>query len=132
MERGSLPFGGYLRRFPTMRNAFWLSVVFCVVLAGCKSSNKTRRVDIADDDPLMGTGIESADVEAMEQFAKSLIAHPELTGPNVEGVPTVGHPRVGRQAVGACELPGTRTIAGAALVIGAGLLVWWRERRLAT
>jgi hypothetical protein len=48
---------------------------------------------MSDDDAIMGTGIESADVEAMAAFAKSLIAHPELTGPGVQGVPTVAiHP----------------------------------------
>lgn len=56
-------------------------------LAAC--GGRTKRVSIHDDDEIMGTGIESADVEAMEQFAKSLIAHPELTGPGVEGVPTI-------------------------------------------
>lgn len=70
-----------MRRMPAL-----LAVVLLVAACG---STKTRRVDIADDDPIMGTGIESADVEAMAQLAKDLLANPELTGPQVEGVPTV-------------------------------------------
>jgi PBP1b-binding outer membrane lipoprotein LpoB len=72
-----------------------LLVAGCLALlvAACGSSKKTRRVEMSDDDAIMGTGIESADVEAMAAFAKSLIAHPELTGPGVQGVPTVAiHP----------------------------------------
>jgi len=64
----------------------------CLVLAACGSS-RAKRVDIADDDEIMGTGIESADVEAMESFAKSLLAVPELNGAGVRGTPTVAiHP----------------------------------------
>jgi len=68
-----------------------LLVAGCLALlvAACGSSKKTRRVEMSDDDAIMGTGIESADVEAMAAFAKSLIAPPELTGPGVQGVPTV-------------------------------------------
>lgn len=60
-----------------------------VLAAACSSSKKTKRVDIADDDVIMGTGLESADVESLERFAQDLLALPELTGPNVEGVPTI-------------------------------------------
>lgn len=59
-----------------------------LILAACTSS-KTRRIDIADDDVIMGTGLESGDVEAVENLAKSLLDLPELTGPHVERVPTV-------------------------------------------
>jgi PBP1b-binding outer membrane lipoprotein LpoB len=63
-----------------------------LALAAC-TSGKTRRVDIADDDIAMGTGIESGDVEAVESLAKSLMELPELTGPEVEEVPVVAiHP----------------------------------------
>ena len=60
--------------------------------AGCKSY-KTKRVDPADDDVLMGTGLESADVLAISNLADSLLEVDQLTGPHVEGIPTVAiHP----------------------------------------
>lgn len=63
------------------------------IAAACSSRQRTQRVDIRDDDGAMGTGIESKDVELMAEFAKSLIAHPLLTGANVDGIPTVAiHP----------------------------------------
>lgn len=66
-------------------------VVGCLLalVTACSSSKKSKRVSMSDDDEIMGTGIESADVEQMERFAKSLVAHPELTGPGIKGVPTV-------------------------------------------
>ena len=70
-----------------MRKLF-VPILAALILAGC-ASGKTKRVDIADDDEIMGTGIESADIEAVEQLAKDLMMHPALTGPQVEGIPTV-------------------------------------------
>jgi PBP1b-binding outer membrane lipoprotein LpoB len=64
------------------------AAILALLLVACGSS-KTKRVDIGDDDEIMGTGIESADVESMSQLAKDLLGHPELTGPYVEQVPTV-------------------------------------------
>ncbi len=65
-----------------------LMVSMCLLgLIAC--GGRTKRVSINDDDEIMGTGIESADVESMERFAKSLLAHPDLTGPGVKGVPTL-------------------------------------------
>lgn len=63
--------------------------VVALAAAACSSSKKTKRVDIADDDVIMGTGLESADVEAVERMAQSILALPELTGPEVQGIPTI-------------------------------------------
>jgi len=69
-----------------------LPILLAALVAACHSY-KTQRVDPGDDDVLMGTGLESADVEALSQMAKSLVACPALTGPDVQGVPTVAiHP----------------------------------------
>jgi len=57
-------------------------------LVAC-SSGKTKRVDIADDDELMGTGLESGDVESIGTLGEDLLGVPQLTGPGVEGVPTI-------------------------------------------
>ncbi len=75
-------------------NRVWIGLLTAVLIAACGSSkSKTRRVDIREDDEIMGTGLESKDIEDIAKFAKSMIAHPELTGPYVEGVPTVAiHP----------------------------------------
>jgi len=63
------------------------------LLSGCGSTGGARRVSMEGDDEIMGTGIESADVEAMEQFAVRILAVPELTGPKVENPPTIAiHP----------------------------------------
>ncbi|NJN14135.1 MAG: hypothetical protein HC813_00245 [Planctomycetes bacterium] len=72
------------------RNRWALALLLLAVasLSACRST-KTKRVDIADDDEIMGTGIESADVEGMAQLAKSILAVPELSGATVERVPTV-------------------------------------------
>lgn len=67
-----------------------LGVLALALLAtACSSSKKTQRVDIADDDVIMGTGLESADVEAVARMAQSILGVPELTGPNVQGIPTI-------------------------------------------
>jgi len=67
-------------------------IALSILLAAC-GSTKTKRVDIADDDEIMGTGVESADVEGIARLAESMLETPYLTGPNVEGVPTVAlHP----------------------------------------
>ena len=64
-----------------------------LLLIGCGSGGGSRRVSMESDDGIMGTGIESADVEAMEQFAVRILAVPELTGPKVENPPTIAiHP----------------------------------------
>jgi PBP1b-binding outer membrane lipoprotein LpoB len=65
-----------------------LAALLALSLQACGSS-KTKRVDIGDDDEIMGTGIESADVESMAQLARVLLGRPELTGPYVEKIPTV-------------------------------------------
>ena len=66
---------------------FALLAMLGLALAACKT--KTERVDINDDSKIMGTGIESADVEAMARLAKQLMDVPELTGPGVEEIPRV-------------------------------------------
>jgi len=66
---------------------FALLAVLLAATAACKT--KTRRVDINDDSKMMGTGIESADVEAMARLAKEMLEIPELTGPGVEEIPRV-------------------------------------------
>ena len=63
--------------------------ILAVALVACSSSKKTKRVDIADDDVIMGTGLESADVEAVARMAQSILSVPELTGPDVQGLPTI-------------------------------------------
>jgi PBP1b-binding outer membrane lipoprotein LpoB len=69
-----------------------LLVVSLLCAAAC-SSGGTKRVKIDEDDEILGTGIESPDVEAMATFADGILALPELTGPQVEGTPTVAiHP----------------------------------------
>ncbi|MHC4938177.1 MAG: hypothetical protein ACYTHK_04340 [Planctomycetota bacterium] len=65
----------------------YIALVALLALVACKT--KTGRVDINDDSVLMGTGLESADVEAMARLAKKLIDVPELTGPGVEEIPRV-------------------------------------------
>jgi len=74
-----------------MRNAAIL-VVMILAFGACKQT-KTKRVSIGDDSEVMGTGIESADVEAMATIAKSLMDVPELASPHLEEIPTVAmHP----------------------------------------
>ena len=70
-----------------MRNAALL-IALVIVVIGCKQT-KTKRTDIGDDSEVMGTGIESADVEAMAMLAKSLLEVPELTSPHLETLPLV-------------------------------------------
>ena len=66
--------------------------LFAALICACGSS-KTKRVDPADDDELMGTGLESADIEHLEQFSTSLLAHPALARPGGGEAPTVAiHP----------------------------------------
>lgn len=65
-----------------------LLLALLLVSVSCRST-KTHRSDINDDSELMGTGIESADVEAMANLAKKLIELPELTGPGIDDVPRV-------------------------------------------
>jgi len=62
-------------------------IALLAALPACKT--KTERVDISDDSVLMGTGLESADVEAIARLAKKLIDVPELTGPGIEEIPRV-------------------------------------------
>jgi hypothetical protein len=70
-----------------MRHLILLAAILIAVPA-CKT--KTGRRDIHDDSEIMGTGIESADVEAMAGIAaKDLLAVPELTGPGLEEIPRV-------------------------------------------
>lgn len=70
-----------------------LGALFLSLLVAACGSSKTKRVDIADDDEIMGTGLESGDVESVASLAESLIDTPQLTGANVEGTPTVAiHP----------------------------------------
>lgn len=71
-----------------MQKQLFGALLMALLLVACGSS-KTKRVDIGDDDEIMGTGIESADVESMAQLARDLLGRPELTGPYVEQVPTV-------------------------------------------
>jgi PBP1b-binding outer membrane lipoprotein LpoB len=74
-----------------MRNSAIL-VALLLVFVACKQT-KTKRVSIGDDSEVMGTGLESADIEAMATLAKSLLDVPELTSPHLEEVPTVAmHP----------------------------------------
>jgi len=70
-----------------MRNAALLIALVFVVI-GCKQT-KTKRTGIGDDSEVMGTGIESADVEAMSKLAQSMLEVPELTSPHLETVPMV-------------------------------------------
>lgn len=69
-----------------MRHLALLATLAIAVVA-CKT--KTGRVDINDDSKIMGTGLESADVEAMARLAKKLMDVPELTGPGIEEIPRV-------------------------------------------
>ena len=69
-----------------MRQFALLALLLPAVVA-CKT--KTGRVDINDDSKIMGTGLESADVEAMARLAKKLILVPQLTGPGIEEIPRV-------------------------------------------
>ncbi|MGH7162534.1 MAG: hypothetical protein ACREID_03540 [Planctomycetota bacterium] len=64
------------------------AIALSLLVAAC-GSNKTKRVDIADDDEIMGTGLESADVESIGTLAEDLMAVPQLTGPQVDGTPTI-------------------------------------------
>ncbi len=76
-----------------MMTRFWASAILLAVTVAACSSTKTRRTDIGDDDEIMGTGIESADVEGMAHLSKSILACAELTGAHRQGVPTVAiHP----------------------------------------
>ena len=70
-----------------MRNSAIL-VVLMLAFGACKQT-KTKRVSIGDDSEVMGTGIESADVEAMATLAKSLLEVPELVSPHLEEIPTI-------------------------------------------
>ena len=69
-----------------MRQFALLALLLPAVVA-CKT--KTGRVDINDDSKIMGTGLESADIEAMARLAKKLILVPQLTGPGIEEIPRV-------------------------------------------
>ena len=64
------------------------ALLLVLLIAACKTY-PTKRVDPADDDEMMGTGLESGDVEAIGNLAKSLVANRRLTGPQVEEPPTV-------------------------------------------
>ena len=66
-----------------------LALLALLVPAFVACKTKTGRVDINDDSKIMGTGIESADVEAMARLAKKLITLPQLTGPGVEEIPRI-------------------------------------------
>jgi len=71
-----------------MRNPALLFALALVLVLGCKQT-RTKRTGIGDDSEVMGTGIESADVEAMAKLAQSLLEVPELTSPHLETVPMV-------------------------------------------
>ncbi|MHC4957135.1 MAG: hypothetical protein ACYTGN_02085 [Planctomycetota bacterium] len=63
-----------------------------LVAAACAASG-TRRVPIDEDDNVGGAGIESADIEAMEALAASILTCPALTGPTIHEIPVVAiHP----------------------------------------
>ena len=66
-----------------------LLLTLLILSTACRGRTKTQRVDINDDSVLMGTGLESADVEAMANLVKDLIALPELTGPGVDEIPRI-------------------------------------------
>jgi PBP1b-binding outer membrane lipoprotein LpoB len=65
-----------------------LLIALLLISVSCRNT-KTHRSDINDDSEVMGTGIESADVEAMANLAKKLIDLPELTGPGIADIPRV-------------------------------------------
>lgn len=64
-------------------------LVLLLALACACGTQQTQRVNIDEDDSIMGTGLESADIEALEAFATGLIQAPALTGPEVDGIPVV-------------------------------------------
>ncbi|MHC4953239.1 MAG: hypothetical protein ACYTGZ_05065 [Planctomycetota bacterium] len=68
------------------KSAIFLALFLAAV--ACKQT-KTKRTNVGDDSEVMGTGIESADVEAMAKLSKSLLAVPELTNPHLEEQPRV-------------------------------------------
>ncbi len=72
-----------------MKSQFWAGALLLAVTVAACGSTKTRRTDIGDDDEIMGTGIESADVEGMAHLSKSILACAELTGPQRGNVATV-------------------------------------------
>ncbi|MEM8883794.1 MAG: hypothetical protein AAGD14_06995 [Planctomycetota bacterium] len=65
----------------------WVFSLALIAVACAKT--KTGRVDPNDDSVMMGTGLESADVEAMAALSKKIISLPELTGPGVDAIPRI-------------------------------------------
>jgi len=103
----------------------FVSVLVFALAAGCSSTYKTKRVDPADDDEIMGTGMESADVLAIANLAEDLLALPQLTGPDIDGVPTVAiHPIENNTDVDFDTELMVRTIRQKALELAKGRVVF--------